>query len=211
MKKGIFIFIFLLSLKSWAQQAIFEDSLRAIINNAKKGETTKADVLGMLTDEQMPYDSAIKYATHGILLAKKFNYKKGEADCYLMLARATERQNNFSQAIKYCLEALTIYEGLRDTVGSVSTQMILHGCYRQVGDFKKALDIVFKGYMQMEKGNIRKTLTIGGYHLGALYLAEIAQTYILYNKPDSASFMPKKPLIKISYLMAQNGISRFIF
>ena len=193
MKKRIFIFIFLLSLKSLAQQAIFEDSLRAIINNAKGGTTT-ANVLSMLTDEQMPYDSAIKYATHGILLAKKFNYKKGEADCYLILARTTERQNNFSQAIKYSLEALNIYEGLRDTVSSALVQMILHGCYRQVGDFKKALDIVFRGYMQMEKSNTKGTLTFAGFPLGALYLAEIAQTYILYNKPDSASFYAQKAI-----------------
>jgi hypothetical protein len=59
----------------------------------------------MLTDERLPYDSAVKYAAYGILLAKKFNYKKGEADCYFILARAAERQNNFSQAIKYNLEA----------------------------------------------------------------------------------------------------------
>ena len=148
----------------------------------------------MLTDEQLPYDSAIKYAKHGILLAKKFKYKKGEADCYFILARATALQNNISQGIKYSLEALTIYEGLRDTVGSALAHTILQGSYREARDFKTALSFGLRGYMQMEKSNIRKALTFEGHHLGALCLAEIAQTYILYNKLDSASFYAQKAI-----------------
>jgi signal transduction histidine kinase len=197
--KRILLF-WLLSLLSFTQitaqnnyaDSLQQDSLRAIINQ-QKGDTAEVIALAYLGTQQTQFDSAIKYAQQGLLLAKKLNYRKGEADCLFVFAIATG-QRNLSGAIQYALNALNIYKDIQNYTGIASAHLRLQSNFREAGDYKNSLIHAFAGEQIAEASNVKGILAFPGHRLAPLFLAEIGGTYVLKNQLDSALFYTQKSI-----------------
>ena len=150
--------------------------------------------MAYLGNQQIEFDSAIKYAQQGLSLAKKINYRRGQADCFLVFAGFIGSRGNFSQAIQYALDALKIYKDLRDNVGVASAHLILQAIYREAGDYKTALIHAFAGESIAETKNVTGTIVFAGHLLAPLFLAEIGQTICNMNQLDSALFYTQKSI-----------------
>ncbi|HEY6438150.1 MAG TPA: hypothetical protein VIY47_16280, partial [Ignavibacteriaceae bacterium] len=140
---------------------------------------------------QPQFDSAIKYAQQGLLLAQKLNYKKGEADCYFVMGLASVDLN---QAIKYFLSALSTYKEIHDINGLAVSHLGLLGSYREALDYQNALQHGIAGEQIAEANKVLVPLAYGDHRLAPVLLAEIGQTYLLMNKPDSALLYVKKSI-----------------
>ena len=94
------------------------------------------------------------------------------------------------------MDALNIYENLNDYAGSAQVQLMLQGVYREARDYQKALAHALTGYRQIIETNINAKATIGfpGHRLVPIFLAEIAQTYVLNNQTDSALIYAQKAI-----------------
>jgi len=169
------------------------DSLRAILNK-QKGDSTEVDAISHLGMLQTQFDSVIKYVQRGLLLAEEIKYKKGTADCHLVFGRAHGERGNFGQAIEQLLNATDIYARINDHVGIASANLMLQGTYRDAGEYRKALWYGLQGERIAEANKVTGDLVFPGSRLAPLFLAEIAQTYVLMNQLDSASFYTTKAI-----------------
>ncbi len=186
MKSKILILLLLFSINTiTAQEQNIRDSLKAIIN-LQKNDTAEVNALVHLSNQQTQFDSAIKYAQQGLLLAQELHYKKGEADCFFANALANGRNYNFIYTIKYTLSALSIYEEIQNKIGIASAHLLLQGNYREIFDYTNALLHGISGEQIAEANNLKGVFIFPGHRLAPLFLAEIGQTYLLMNKLDSA-------------------------
>ena len=176
-------------------QTNLEDSLGNIVDK-HKGDITEVDALANLGNLQATFDSGMKYAQQGLTLAEKINYKNGKADCLFIIARQNINLGNFAAGIQYALDALNIYKDLSDNVGIASVHLTLQGTYRDVGDYRRALLYALPGEQIADAHNVVGKFMFPGTHLAPLFLAEIAQTYVLMNQLDSASFYVQQSISK---------------
>ena len=172
-----------------------EDSLRSIVDK-HKGDIAEVDALANLGDLQATFDSGMKYAQQGLTLAEKINYKKGKADCLFIMAEQNTDLGNFATGIQNALDALSIYKDLSDNVGIATVHLILQGTYRDVGDYRRALTYSLTGEQIADAHRVVGKFMFPGTHLAPLFLAEIAQTYVLMNQLDSASFYVEESINK---------------
>ena len=194
MKNKICILLFLIGINSLnAQQQPIAEKLKAIIL-LQNGDTTEVNAWASLASQETRFDSAIKYAEKGLLLAQKLKYKKGEADCFLVYASANGHTFNFSQAIKYTLSALGLYKEIKNTTGIASAHLVLQGNYRAILDYRNALVHGLLGEQIAETNNVKGVFEFSGHRLAPLFLAEIGQTYLLLNKLDSAYLYAQKSI-----------------
>ena len=194
MIKRKFILIFLMAIAGLvnAQQSE-KDSLLAIINK-HNGDTAEVNALSYLANQQGEVDSMNKYANQGLALSERIDYKKGIADCYLLFARINF-QSNISRAIQYALDALAIFKKINDYPGIATADLLLQGTYRDgIAEYRNSLNFAFEGKQVAEAHNPRMYLWYKGHRILPLILGEIAQTYVLMNKPDSALIYTQKCL-----------------
>ena len=196
MKNKICILLFLLginTLNAQQQQPITEKSKAIIL--LQNGDTTEVNAWASLASLETRFDSAVMYAKKGLLLAQKIKYKKGEADCFLEYALANYGHTfNFIQVVKYTLSALGIYQEIKNTTGIASAHLILQGNYRQIFDYRNALEHGLLGEQIAETNNVKGVFVFPGHRLAPLFLAEIGQTYLLLNKLDSAYLYTQKSI-----------------
>ncbi|MGB4840345.1 MAG: ATP-binding protein, partial [Saprospiraceae bacterium] len=186
--KNLFLILILLFASSniYPQQQKFEDSLRAIINK-KAGDISEVNALALLANQQSNPDSKIYYVQKGMVLAQKLEYKMGLADCFLVRGMAMY-QKDISENIQDALNALTIYKELNDNPGIIAAHLTLQGSYREIGDYKNALQYAQEGVRLAKVTNVKnaKFILHYGLNVGVALLAEISQTYLLANQLDSA-------------------------
>ena len=190
-RKLILIVLILTTISVWSQKEM--DSLSAIANKQKR-DFTEVNALALLASKHTNPDSAFKYVQQGLLLSEKLNYRKGKADCLLVLAQIFSKQLNMSGVIQYGLSSLNIYEEIENPEGIVSAQGFLQAAYRNIGDYQNALLHAFAGLQTAEKSNARGTFVFTGHRQVPLFLAEVAQTYLLKNQLDSALYYTKKSI-----------------
>ena len=190
-RKFIIILLLLASVSVWSQKE--RDSLLAIIDKQKR-DTTEVNALAILANKHANADSAFTYVQKGLLLSEKLNYKKGKADCLLVLALIFIRQLNMSGTIQYGLASLNIYEEIQNSEGIVSTKGFLQAAYRNIGDYQNSLLHAFSGLQTAEKSNAKGTVMFTGHRQVPLFLAEIAQTYLLKEQLDSALYYTQQSI-----------------
>ena len=194
MKNKICTLLFLLGINTLnAQQQPITEKLKAVIL-LQNGDTTEVNAWASLANQETRFDSAIKYAEKGLLLAQKIKYKKGEADCFLVYAVANNHTFNYSQVIKYTLSALGIYQEIKSSTGIASAHLTLQGTYRAILDYRNALVHGLVGEQIAETNNVKGKFVFPGHRLAPLFLAEIGQTYLLLNKLDSAYLYTQKSI-----------------
>ena len=169
------------------------DSLLAIINK-HSGDANEIKALAYLAQIQTNTDSAIYYAKKGLELAEKINSIKGKADCYLILSYKYSFLPDFAESIQYGLDALDAYEQINDQAGIVEAYGTLQANFREIRDYKNALAYALAGVRIAEANQIRGVSVFPGHRQVPLFYAEIAQTYLLMNQIDSASFYTQKSI-----------------
>ena len=170
------------------------DSLRNSIGRQKE-DTTEVNALIDLALEQQEFDSRIIYAQQGLSLAKKIDYAKGQADCLLIIGQSIGMLKKLGSSIQYALEAMKVYEGLKEHTGIVESCIVLENIYREARDYRKSLTYAFYAVEMAEANNvIGRKFSFPGVRLGPMFDAEIAQTYILMDKLDSALFFSQKAI-----------------
>ncbi len=194
MIKRKFILIFLMAIAGLANaQQSEKDSLLAIINK-HNGDIAEVNALSYFAWQQTEIDSMTTYATQGLALSESIDYKKGVADCYLVFARINF-QNNISRSIQYCLDALAIFKKINDYPGIATAYLSLQGSYRDgIAEYRSSLDFALKGKQVAEVHNPKMYLWYKEFRILPALLGEIAQTYLLMNKPDSALIYTQKCL-----------------
>ncbi|MBD0377929.1 MAG: hypothetical protein ICV51_20165 [Flavisolibacter sp.] len=175
----------------WGQDQL--DSVQAIVNR-HAGDTTEVNALIILGSQQDQPDSIAKYARQAFKLSKELKYGKGEADSYHLFARVSANQGNFGQAIQKLLHALELYEEQKDKLGMATARLALQALYREIGDLGNALLHGLAGERIAESNNLKAVLVFNNHHLAPLFLAEIAQTYVLKNQWDSALFYTQQSI-----------------
>jgi signal transduction histidine kinase len=197
--KKILIAFLLLVFKTDVNAQSLEDSLRSIIAQNRR-DTTEVEALLNLSNQLTDLDSAIAHAEEALSLAEKLEFKKGRADCFLILGDKFGFSINFGEAIQYGLNALSIYEEIRDNVGIASAHGLLQGLYRLAGDHRKSLDHAFQCLQVTEANHVIGKYFLPGHSFVPAMLAEIAQTYVLMNELDSASYFTQKAIqVKETY------------
>jgi two-component system, NtrC family, sensor kinase len=191
MNSKILILLILFNNFLYAQIQVNKDSLKEIIN-LHKGDTNEVNALYILANQNLQTDSAIQYARQGMLLARKINFLRGEADCLFSLALST--QSNFSRSIQYTLNSLNIYENIQNKYGIAMTNLFAQAMYRQAGDYKEALHHAFAGLKIAEINKLDILDEIPVLPIAISFLAEISQTYIMKNQPDSALVYAQKAI-----------------
>ena len=184
-KIRLVLLLSLISIQISAQKPINEDSLKKIVNE-NAGDTNTYNALVRLATlmHGMQPAASIQYAQQGLLLAKKMNDEKREADCLLIIG---SNEVDYIQGIQYLLNALNIYESLGDSASVCCTKLMLQGTYREAGDYKNALFHGLTGLKISGTSHMMGQLNVFPENrLEPLFLAEIGQTYILLNHPDSA-------------------------
>jgi len=191
MKNSFKILFFISSPLFLHSQQTTVDSLKAIMN-LKRGDSTEVKALFNYSNLQLYPDSAIEYSKQGLSLAQKISYKKGEADCFFNISRFNS--SNLADAIQNGLRALSIYTSLKDYSGVASSNMLLQGGYRDIGDYKSSLAHAFSGIAIAEKYNLKEKYIFPGTRIVTLLLAEISQTYLLMDQLDSAEKYAQKAI-----------------
>jgi signal transduction histidine kinase len=196
MKKFFSTLVFLLVVHSTYAQALNLDSLRSVVSH-NGTDTNTVNALVRLSIELTPSDSVDNhYIRQALLLAEKLSYKKGKADCLFIIATQNSNVGNFAAGIQYALDALNIYKDLSDNVGIASVHLMLQATYRDVEDYRRALIYALAGEQIADAHNVVGKFMFSGMHLAPLFLAEIAQTYVLMNQLDSASFYVQESINK---------------
>jgi tetratricopeptide (TPR) repeat protein len=84
-------------------------------------------------------DTAIMYAQQGLQLARKLNFKREEAYCLIDLGQALTTMGNYTGALDLIYQSIPIVVEAKDTIGIINAYSALGLCYRDQGDFKKAI------------------------------------------------------------------------
>jgi two-component system, NtrC family, sensor kinase len=188
----------------FAQHQNLEDSLRDVIRQNRK-DTNGVNALAILGWRINNADSVLLCGRQAQELSHVLMYKRGEANSLLVISKSLFGAGDISSSIQTDLEALHIYERINDNTGIASVHLMLQGIYRDgIKDYRSSLKYALYGEEIAEKNNIIGFVTFFGHRLAPGFLAEIGQTYILMNMPDSALYYTKKA---ISFNELFNGYS----
>ena len=179
------------------------DSLRNTIN-LQRGDTNEVKAILNLVEISLNdisekfvvrnIDSLFNYLQKALLLAKRINYSKGEADCYYLFSYTNRYTDNYGQQTSFLFKALHIYEQQKDEDGIAATHLHLQGIYKRIGDYKNSLSHAFAAKKLIETSDMKGTIIWIGLRMTPLILAEISETYLEMNKPDSALFYVQKAI-----------------
>jgi len=197
--------LFLLMLQFASTQELYyhkglrnnRDSVRNVIN-LQRGDTSEVKAILNLVEISLNgisekfvirnIDSLFNNLQKALLLAKRINYSKGEADCYYLFSYTNRYTDNYSQQTSFLFKALHIYEQLKDEDAVAASHLYLQGIYKRYGDYKNSLSHAFAAKKLIETIDMKGTRFWIGLRMTPLILAEIGETYLEMNKPDSAMF-----------------------
>ena len=194
MKKNLFIlFTILYSVLLHAQDKKVNGDV--VLNSKDTTLTSRASRLyeiGRYYEQKAMPDSAIYWATEGLLLAQKSGNKVLENDFKLALSHNYWRIGDFATAIKLAYPIFTYGESVNDTNLMFRAAPTLMNAYRDLGDYREGLKY------------IRKNMTLvrnPDSFFYAMVYAMIGSNYYGLEKYDSASYFLKKamPYDKLEY------------
>ena len=193
LKPALLSFFLFIAFRFVQAQQAKADSLLYIISK-EKGDKNEVNAFAHLALTLANKDSAILCVQKGLELAEKINDLKGKADCYLVHTLIYGASPDFSQTIQYGLNALNIYEQINFQAGISSAHASLQANFREIGDYRSALDHAFSGLKIALADQVISEYIIAGHTLVAPLYAEIGQTYLLMNQLDSASYFTTKAI-----------------
>ena len=167
------------------------DSLQRIINKNKR-DTTEVNALIYLS-YNINSSTADKYLKDALALSNELGYKRGQADCNLILG-SIRGTNDLGESIQHGVTALSNYEDIKDEVGIASAHALLQWLFRDLGDYRNALDHAFACSSLSAKKNLKGKYFVPNRSMVASMQAEIAQTYVSMNKLDSANDFAEKAI-----------------
>lgn len=142
--KKIFILYSLLSflMKVYAQNKTI-DSLKQALSVAKE-DTNKVWILDKLTQNYAWSfaDTAVMYAQQELQLSQQLNFKRGEAFGMTGLTQALTTIGNYTNALNFGYKALALFKNLNDSLGISYAYRVLGLCYREQGDYKRAIQYI---------------------------------------------------------------------
>ena len=145
--KKILLILFLFNIAGFitAQEHV-KDSLLTLLSKTKE-DTARVNLLYDISyyyDNKSLSDSAIFWATQGIALAKKIDYKKDETNRKLFIAFKSWAIGDFATAIKLSYSIYEYGKSINDTSLMLRAMPALTNAYRDQGDYREALNILWK-------------------------------------------------------------------
>ncbi|MBP8115016.1 MAG: hypothetical protein KAY50_06645 [Chitinophagaceae bacterium] len=131
------------------------DSLQREVNRYQKKDSLRVKKLYTLANA-LPYNENEKAEAiylQAEKLAGKIGWKKGEAYVLAMLSGFYGDQKQFDKSISAGLKAIDIAAELNDSSLISSTDLLMGGIYRYMGDYKEAEDYALKA---MKQGRVSK-------------------------------------------------------
>ena len=176
--------ILILQFASLAEAQTFlprPDSLIPVLNKTRN-DTAKVLLMADLGNSYAfsQVDTAISYAQRAISLARQLNYKKGEAAGMASYGWALWASGNYDKEIEMGLESLNLYKILKDIKKIASLYNELTVFYRDVGDYRTALNYGFLS---------KNLLDSLDFYASSL---QIGSVYLFLNQVDYASFYFQK-------------------
>jgi two-component system, NtrC family, sensor kinase len=185
MKKGLFVFLFLLFsiLNSKAQNI---DSLKQALTIAKE-DANKIKILhGLYYHYKNAYpDSALPYMQEAYQLSKEIKFDLGIGSSLIELGHISQTLNNYKQALNYDSMALALFVKMKDTTRLGVTLTHIGNIYSELHDLKNSLLYYHKALNIM-------TAFSDTMHLIIYWYAGISGIYAQTNQFDSALYYAKK-------------------
>ncbi len=187
--KKLFFILFLLSITVIViAQDHVKDSLLTLLRKTKE-DTTRVNLMFDLSyyyDSYSKLDSTILWATQGLTLAQKIGYKKDEINRKLFIASKSWFIGDFATTIKLSYSIYDYGKSVNDTSLMIRAMPALTNGYRDQGDYREALNILWK-----LKDIIDTKKDSSSY---AIVYAVIGSNYFGLEKYDSAYFFLKRAI-----------------
>src|SRR4030095_3873037 len=191
MRRAFLLFFFLWMTSPVMSQQNAIDSLQQIIIKNKR-DTAEVNALIYL-GYNINSSTAAKYLKDALALSNELGYKRGKADCNLILG-SIKGTTDLGESIQHGVTALSNYEDIKDDVGIASAHALLQWLFRDLGDYRSALDHAFACLFLSAKNNLKGKYFVANRSMVASMQAEIAQTFALMNKLDSAYYFTEKAI-----------------
>lgn len=146
MRKVVILYALLLfSVNAFAQNKTV-DSLKHALSIAK-GDTNKVWVLdGLSRSYTWSFaDTAIMYAQQQVQLSQQLNFQRGEAWGMDNLSIALTTIGNYANSLDFGYKSLALFKKLNDTTGIIYVNLDLATCYRELEDYKRAIELYREG------------------------------------------------------------------
>ncbi|OGX88351.1 hypothetical protein BEN48_09710 [Hymenobacter glacialis] len=144
---------------SAAAQTRTADSLRTLLSNETRRDTTRAIRLQLLSNETMLADlpQAIALLEQSLALCRALNYPVGEGKALVRLGTLYRRQENYPQARQYTQQAQALFRRRGDLAGLAKTYLQLSFINLAVGDLVASLRAAVTGLPYAEKAGDQLT------------------------------------------------------
>ena len=138
---------------SFSQEKVI-DSLNKVLLNHKENDTTKVNLLNILSANYSSFDSkkSEEKAQEANNLAKQLNFRKGEARSYIRLSIQHRKKSELDEAEEDAWNALKLYEEINDQDGVNATYISLGILALNKNDPDKALEY-FEKVLNYSKQN----------------------------------------------------------
>ncbi len=166
-----------------AQNSI--DNLKSALYIATE-DTNKAKLLDTLSQYYTWSfaDTSVIYARQQLQLAKKLNFKSGEARGTSNLLYALTVLGDYTNALDFGYKSLALYKEANDTFGIAYVYGGLGVCYRELGDYKKGI--------QLLQETIKLFYSVHNEEWIAIAEGVLSSVYEKNNQLDSALFYANK-------------------
>src|SRR5215217_1844956 len=165
-------------------QRSYRDSLVRLLSKAKE-DTAKVGLLQRLSASYYTNpDSVFFYGQQGLKLAQALDYEKGEINCKQSIAQYWWLVGDYTTAIKLNYTVLDYARSHNDTLLTLFSYGNLANNYRDQGDYREALRLMF----QINK-SVQQYRNCWGC---GIYNANIGSMYYGLNRFDSALFYLEK-------------------
>jgi tetratricopeptide (TPR) repeat protein len=161
------------------------DSLKHLL------QTEKLDSTRCLVLEQLGFqyqgskpDSALIFAQHGLLLARKINYLKGEVKCLSRIGAIYSITGNGAKGLELLLQSLKMSEHLNEQEIRGNILRLTGDVYSDLGDERKSLEYTLRSREILSAMHLDLQLTV--------CLIDIGDSYEKLNQLDSAKIFTEE-------------------
>ncbi len=187
MKKNICIFLFicLVQISCIYAQTRTIDSLVHLLQTEKQDSTRclALEQLGLQYQGSKP-DSALIFAQHGLLLARKINYLKGEVKCLSRIGAIYSITGNGAKGLELMLQSLKMSEHFNDQETRGNILRLIGDAYSDLGDLRKSLEYTLRSREIFSAMHLDLQLPV--------CLIDIGDSYEKLNQLDSAEIFTEE-------------------
>ena len=157
---------------SVAAQTRAADSLRVLLRNEARNDSTRAIRLQLLSNETMLADlpQAIVLLEQSLALSRKIQYPVGEGKALVRLGTLYRRQGNYPQARQYTQQAQELFTRRNDGAGMAKTYLQLSFINMEMGDLVASLKAAITGLPYAEKAGDQLTHGRLQVAMGSVYV-----------------------------------------